>query len=376
MSTQEMQTESPKAKEKEIRRKKKLIGQCVEIVQFDWCIDNFREQFGSQNNCIGRKVYSPYFPLEGTQDDTEWQAKVRAGRKSSTYNISVLEDTHLVIHIWNKNPEYSMSGAFPDYCEVRLLNRERKSVFVIAVPKTMSWPDYSFNTACNLSDLERLNPELYQQNGALTIAISIKVDPNPWLQTPRFEDIEEAAKAKPVSLLTQSLQDMLEQDILTDIVIRTTEKDYKCHKVILAARSQVFKAMFQNNMTERESNIVDLSEAFEPDTFKDIIRYIYTEQLPEDMDGAGCASLFVAADYFQLLGLKAWCAEELGYGLESDNAAAILQLADKYGEMGLKDKVVKFISENLGQVVDTEAWGQIPGDVIKDLLPAFLQHKV
>ena len=50
---------------------------------------------------------------------------------------------------------------------------------------------------------------------------------------------------------------------------------FYCHKFMLSARSSLFKAMFQSNIKENESNSVEI-EDLQDDVIKEVLEYIYT----------------------------------------------------------------------------------------------------
>ena len=56
-------------------------------------------------------------------------------------------------------------------------------------------------------------------------------------------------------------------------------KEYKAHRVILAARSEYFRALLYNDFRENTDKIVDIHDLGEIDTFKDILDYCYTGTL-------------------------------------------------------------------------------------------------
>ena len=110
------------------------------------------------------------------------------------------------------------------------------------------------------------------------------------------------------------------------------------HKSILAARSPVFMAEFFGGMQEKTSGRVEIKE-MEPSVFGAMLRFIYTDTLPEfdqKMEPATATlaqHLLAAADRYGLDRLKVMCEHRLIYGvgaIDTGTAAAMLALAERH----------------------------------------------
>ena len=60
----------------------------------------------------------------------------------------------------------------------------------------------------------------------------------------------------------------------TDIKIQCEGQSFDCHIAILAGRSPVFKAMFQSNMKEKETQKVAIDD-FTPNVVAEMLNFIY-----------------------------------------------------------------------------------------------------
>ena len=81
---------------------------------------------------------------------------------------------------------------------------------------------------------------------------------------------------------------------LSDFTIIIKAKEFKVHKSVLSARSPVFNQMFLSSMKEATDNKVELTDV-EPNTFEQLLGFIYSAHIPEDLDFYAM-DLFVAAD--------------------------------------------------------------------------------
>jgi len=108
--------------------------------------------------------------------------------------------------------------------------------------------------------------------------------------------------------LSQHLNLLFTSNKYADITIECGDKKFKCHKIILASRSPVFKTMFDADMKEKEAGSVEIKN-MTPEVLKNMLKYIYTSEAP-DID-AFTQELFAAAEQYQLENLKELCEAKL-----------------------------------------------------------------
>ncbi|KAL7303406.1 hypothetical protein TKK_0004591 [Trichogramma kaykai] len=133
---------------------------------------------------------------------------------------------------------------------------------------------------------------------------------------------------------------------LSDVKIRTVgEKEIPAHRLMLAAASPVFRAMFSHDMMENKIQIVDMIDVGH-EVAIEVLRYIYTSNV-ENCDICLTIDLLAAADKYQLEDLKNDCEQILGSNLTLTNAVEILKISDKYSAKNLKTKTIDFIKYNI-----------------------------
>ena len=128
----------------------------------------------------------------------------------------------------------------------------------------------------------------------------------------------------------------------------------RAHKIVLAARSPVFAAMFTQGMAEADSTEVtlgDLSSA----VLRRLVHYLYAEE-PSDDAFEDAEGLLAAADQYQLPRLVALCERELCGRVEVETAARLLLLADRHHAAQLKEHTLEFIGERPAEVMASEGW--------------------
>lgn len=145
----------------------------------------------------------------------------------------------------------------------------------------------------------------------------------------------------PECRLSEDLSHLLESQNFSDVVLCATEKEFKVHKAILAARSPVFAAMFEHEMEERKQNRVDITD-MDMEVLGEMLTFIYTGKAPnlEKLN----AELLAAADKYDLERLKVMCEESMCSNLNVDNAADVLILSDMHSAHQLKAHTIEYIN--------------------------------
>ncbi|KAK4717010.1 hypothetical protein R3W88_015348 [Solanum pinnatisectum] len=169
----------------------------------------------------------------------------------------------------------------------------------------------------------------------------------------------------PPSDMGQSLKYLLDSELGCDIVIRVGDEAFKGHKLILAARSPVFRAQFFGLIGNPKTDEVEI-EDIEPSVFKAMLQYIYSDELPDLIEITGststCAStivmqhLLAAADRFGLDRLKELCEAKLCEEVNVDTVATTLSLAEQHRCPQLKAICLKFAATNLGVVMQKDGF--------------------
>ena len=139
-----------------------------------------------------------------------------------------------------------------------------------------------------------------------------------------------------------------QNDEYTDVTLKVDDVEIKAHKNVLAARSAVFDAMFKSKMQEEQTGVVKV-EHFKPQVIKDMLYYIYTnnvENLP-----IMSPDLFEVAHFYNLLDLETLCKNHMLGNITVTNVTILSELADKYSLKDLQSNITKYIKNNEAQVV-------------------------
>ncbi|CAO2201003.1 unnamed protein product [Urochloa humidicola] len=109
-------------------------------------------------------------------------------------------------------------------------------------------------------------------------------------------------------------------------------------------------------------------EDIQPDIFKALLQFIYTDSLPDEWDDLDAKEyceisrlLLAAADRYAMDRLKLLCASNLVEYLDAENVATTLALADQHNCDRLKDVCIEFMasSDKMNAVVETEGYANL-----------------
>ncbi|XVF75281.1 hypothetical protein PTKIN_Ptkin13bG0174700 [Pterospermum kingtungense] len=174
-----------------------------------------------------------------------------------------------------------------------------------------------------------------------------------------LEGPKECSISVPPSDMGQNLKALLESEVGCDINFQVGEETFKAHKLILAARSPVFRAQFFGLVGDTNMDKVVVKDV-EPSIFKAMLLFIYTDKLPNVQEITGSTSmcmstnmvqhLLAAADLYNLDRLKLLCKAKLCEELNADTVATTLALAEQHHCAQLKAICLKFAANpaNLG----------------------------
>lgn len=150
---------------------------------------------------------------------------------------------------------------------------------------------------------------------------------------------------------------MFTSEKLVDVTIKTKDgREIKAHNFILSRLEHFDKMMNVHKMKESREEVIHI-EDFDYDLVKEMIRYLYCDEIPKIKEMA--LDLLVAGDKYNIQGLVDDCTDHLMQNFTLENFAEILILADKLNMKMLKESTIKFIFDNFKNVFETNAWMQL-----------------
>ncbi|KAF5746133.1 BTB/POZ domain-containing protein [Tripterygium wilfordii] len=169
-----------------------------------------------------------------------------------------------------------------------------------------------------------------------------------------------------VDRLVSSFDDIQMSDViddLADVCIKVDGRIFRCHQVILASRSEYFKArlMRMKGFDEGKDGLSSLNlpcleeHDLSMEAFEKMIEYMYTDGL-KDIDPDQAEEMFDAASRYLLFPLKRAVADALLTYLELVSPAELchwLILSDMYGVLKIREHCLDTIACNFETFADT-----------------------
>lgn len=151
-----------------------------------------------------------------------------------------------------------------------------------------------------------------------------------------IKDSENFSNQSANKAIVSNVASMLDDPQFSDFKFIINEKEFKVHKCILAAASDVFVRIFKTNKLYWKIN--DIDEA----TFEHLLRFIYGGKVPDNLNEIAI-KMFEAAAYFKIDRLKEMCSKKIHAKLSVENALETYNWAFVYDLEVLKTKAWELV---------------------------------
>lgn len=157
---------------------------------------------------------------------------------------------------------------------------------------------------------------------------------------------------------------LLSQQDKTDFILESaSRKQYKTHKIILAAHSPVLREMIKNST----SQFIDSSD----NDMELLLQFIYTGTI-KDILTQDCMKLLEIADKFKIHNLFLLTQNAIYEQIDEKNAIEIAIISEKYELDDLQQNVFNFI-KNKPEVLESEGWKNLNDVNLAKKLFQFIQ---
>ncbi|KAF8662658.1 hypothetical protein HU200_056260 [Digitaria exilis] len=184
----------------------------------------------------------------------------------------------------------------------------------------------------------------------------------------------------PPSNISEHLGNMLNTREGSDVTFSVQGETFMAHKAMLAMRSPVFRAELFGRMREAKEQVVTIEE-MQPDVFRALLHFIYTDSLPDMDDQEGDVDnremirhLLAASDRYGVDRLKLICQSILCKNLDVESVSATLAVAYQHNCDSLKDICLEFITSSSSvtdSVVATQGYKNLKTTCPSALVDAF-----
>lgn len=182
--------------------------------------------------------------------------------------------------------------------------------------------------------------------------------------------MSEAGERRPVNSdyavsLLEQLKFFYEQKLLTDVVLLVEEKEFPCHKMVLATCSSYFRAMFMGGLSESKQTHVHLRNV-DPVTLQIIITYAYTGNLA--ITDSTVEPLYETACFLQVEDALLQCRDYLVKKINAENCVRMLSFGDLFSCSELKQSAKRMVEHKFPLVYRQDAFLQLSHELLIDIL--------
>ncbi|XP_030008842.1 kelch repeat and BTB domain-containing protein 3 isoform X2 [Sphaeramia orbicularis] len=161
------------------------------------------------------------------------------------------------------------------------------------------------------------------------------------------------------------LRSFRERGLLFDFTIKAQERSFPCHRCVLAACSDFFRAMFEVDMRERGDGSVNLANQC-PAAVGSFLDFAYSgETLITDTN---VDMIFQLASFLQVSVLSKACSDFLIGTMDLCNCLSLLSLAEAYGSASLLKSAGKFVVQNFDDLSKTHDFLDMQINVLETCL--------
>lgn len=152
---------------------------------------------------------------------------------------------------------------------------------------------------------------------------------------------------------------------LTDVVLCVDGHDFPCHRVVLAAASQYFRAMFCIGLKESHEERVEM-KGLDIGTMNTLLEYTYTSKAL--LTESNIQKILEAASQFQFMRVVEACSGFLTRSLHLESCIGILNLAESHALPTLKTTAQDYITSQFSQVVQQQDFLELPAESLESVL--------
>jgi BTB/POZ domain len=146
-------------------------------------------------------------------------------------------------------------------------------------------------------------------------------------------------------------------------VVGETQQEFKLHKTVLAAASDVFEMMFYGNLPE--NGPVKISD-IKTEDFIEVLNFIYGQDVK--LTDTNKFHILYAAEKYMLTNLKRKCENFIVECLTKDNIYDILELSQPFNSDIVDNSCLALITQNPLQYFEEDKFMQLSGAVLKKII--------
>ncbi|XP_066476640.1 kelch repeat and BTB domain-containing protein 3 [Tiliqua scincoides] len=163
------------------------------------------------------------------------------------------------------------------------------------------------------------------------------------------------------------LQSFREQNIFFDFKIVVKDEIIPCHRCVLAACSDFFRAMFEVDMKERDDGSVTISN-LSPKAVKAFLDYAYTGSTEITNDNV--EMFFQLSSFLQVSLLSKACSDFLIKNIDLVNCLQLLSISESYGSTQLFDHTLEYARRHFSLLLRSNDFLDMNFEILQKCLEA------
>ena len=136
--------------------------------------------------------------------------------------------------------------------------------------------------------------------------------------------------------------------------MKVDNREFNVHRIVLAARSPVFASMFEHDLAEKNTNVVDIPDCT-AESFEVFLHYLYSG-CAETLFVSNVYNVYYAADKYHVDDLKELCVDFMKKNLSIETFCDIIALSLHHGESKLQKAATHFFCKNIKKIIKTVHW--------------------
>ncbi|KAL0127246.1 hypothetical protein PUN28_005505 [Cardiocondyla obscurior] len=162
-----------------------------------------------------------------------------------------------------------------------------------------------------------------------------------------------------IHVLSEDMGSVYLSEEYADVTIIVADQKFRSHKLILAARSEYFRAMLFGGMKESKQNEIELSASSLP-AFKGLLKYIYTGRmsLTNERDEV-ILDILALAHLYGFMDLEAAISDYLREIMNIKNVCSILDTAFLYHLEFLTNVCFEYMDVHASEIIAHESFQQL-----------------
>nr|XP_057938775.1 kelch-like protein 6 [Doryrhamphus excisus] len=165
--------------------------------------------------------------------------------------------------------------------------------------------------------------------------------------------------------LQRGMENLRVNQELTDVTVCVQGHQFPCHRAVLAAASQYFRAMFCGGLKESREERVEI-KGLDSGTMQTLLEYTYTSQTL--LTRANVQKVLEAASQFQFLRVVDACVGYLSKSLQPETCIGILNLAEPHALPTLQTRAQDYIASHFSQVAQQQDFLEVAVESLETIL--------